>query len=108
MIEANVSGNSSIVWKPLGKFDWAGAVSLRQFVRNSLQPGVELVIDLTRVSSIDAVGMQALVCSIRVARAFGCTTRICNVRPPVQRLMDLVGVDRLLMRSSAARLNHVA
>ena len=98
MTEANVCGNSSLVCKPLGNLDWAAAMSLRQVVRKSLQPGFELVIDLSRVGSIDAVGMQTLVCCLRLARAFGCTARICNVRPPVRRLMDLVGVDRLLLR----------
>lgn len=108
MIETYVSGESSVVCKPLGNLDWAGAMSLRQVVRESLQPGLELVIDLSRVNSIDAIGMHALVPCIRLARAFGVTTRIRNVLPRVQRLMDLVVVERLLMRSPAARVHRVA
>jgi anti-anti-sigma factor len=76
-------------------------MSLRQDVRASLQPGVEIVIDLSPVEFIDAVGMQAVIGSVRLARAFGATARVCNARPSVQRLMELVGVYPLVTVSPA-------
>ena len=97
---------SSIVCKPLG-LDWADAMSLRETVRSSLRPGGELVIDLSRVEYIAAAGINALVGSVRLARALGGTARICNARPQVQRLMVLVGVYRLLLREST-RTAHAA
>jgi anti-sigma B factor antagonist len=108
VISTDVRSDSSIVCKPLGNLDWSDAMSLRQVVRGPLQPGAEIVIDLSGVEFIDAVGMQAVVGSVRLARAFGSTARICNARPQVQRVMDLVGVDRLLMRSSNAVANDAA
>ena len=59
------------------------------------------MIDLSPVEFIDAVGMQAIVGSVRLARAFGATARVCNARPPVQRLMELVGVYPLVTGSRA-------
>lgn len=101
VIYTDVHPGSSVVCKPLGNLDWAGAMSLRHDVRGSLQPGVEIVIDLSPVEFIDSAGMQAVVGSVRLARAFGATARVCNVRPHVQRLMELVGVYRLVTGSLA-------
>jgi anti-anti-sigma factor len=85
-----------VVCKPRGNLDWAAAMSLRRDVRDSLGPGVEIVIDLSPVEFIDAAGMQAVVGSVRLARAFGASARVCNARPPVQRLIELVGVYPLV------------
>jgi anti-anti-sigma factor len=105
VIETDVYAGSRIVCRPLGDLGWADAMSLRGAVRDSLQPGVELVIDLSRVDFIDAAGINAVVGSVRLARAHGGTARICNARPQVERLMVLVGVYRLLMRASAAAVD---
>ncbi len=91
----------TVVCKPMGNLDWTSAMSLRHDVRDSLQPGVEIVIDLGPVEFIDATGMRAVVGSVRLAREFGATARVCNVRPQVRRLMELVGVYRLVTSSSA-------
>jgi anti-anti-sigma factor len=103
VIETDRCAGPDIVCKPLKELDWADAMTLRDMVRNSLQPGVELVIDLSRVDFIDLVGINAVVSSVRLARALGGTARICNARPQVQRVMVLVGVYRLLMRGATAR-----
>ena len=104
MIDTNELPGSTIVCKPPGNLDWAGAMSLRQKVRDSLQPGVEIVIDLSSVEFIDAVGMRAVVGAVRLARAFGATARVCNARPHVQRLVELVDVYRFVTGSVAARV----
>jgi anti-anti-sigma factor len=103
VIETDRCAGPDIVCKPLNELDWADAMTLRDMVRNSLQPGVELVIDLSRVDFIDLVGINAVVSSVRLARALGGTARICNARPQVQRVMVLVGVYRLLMRGATAQ-----
>jgi anti-anti-sigma factor len=105
MIETGRCGRSDIVCKPLRDLDWADAVTIRDTVRNSLQPGVELVIDLSRVDFIDVVGMNAVVNAVRLARALGGTARICNARPQVERLMVLLGINRLLMRGSPVNVD---
>jgi len=101
MIDTTLDRDSSILCRPIGQLDWAGAIALRHVVHDSLAPGAEIVIDLSRVGFVDAAGMSALVGSVRRVRALGGTARICNVRPRVQRLMELVCVDRLLMGPSA-------
>ena len=108
MIETTVGPDSNIVCKPLSNLDWAGAMSLRHVVRDSLQSGVEIVIDLSRVNFIDSVGMHALVGTVRLARALGGSARITNARPQVDRRMDLVGVYRLLMRSPVTNAGGAA
>jgi anti-anti-sigma factor len=85
-----------------------GAVSLRHAIHDSLQPGVVIVIDLSRVDFIDAVGMSALVGSVRRVRAVGGEAQICNATPQVRQRMELVGVYRLLTHSSARNGNDVA
>jgi anti-sigma B factor antagonist len=105
VIETDRCAGRDIVCRPLTGIDWATAMSLRDTVRNKVQPGVELVIDLSRVEFIDSVGINAVVSSVRLARALGGTARICNARPQVERLMVLVGVYRLLMRGSTVNAN---
>jgi anti-anti-sigma factor len=100
VIETDRCASRDIVCRPTRGIDWAAAMALRDTVRNRLQPGVELVIDLSRVDFIDAVGINAVVSAVRLARALGGTARICNARPQVQRRMVLVGVYRLLMRGT--------
>jgi anti-anti-sigma factor len=92
MIDTDVGRGSTVVCKPLGNLDLAGAMSLRHHVRDSLGPGTDIVIDLSPVEFIDAAGMQAVVGSVRLARSVGATARVCNARPPVRRLMELVGI----------------
>ncbi|MGO9661208.1 MAG: STAS domain-containing protein [Acidimicrobiales bacterium] len=104
MIETELRPGSSIVCRPVGELDWVGAVPLRRVVHDAFAPGLEVVIDLSRVEFIDAAGMSALVGSVRFVRAQGGAARTCNARPQVRRLMELIGVDRLLMPSSVANV----
>jgi anti-anti-sigma factor len=108
VIETTVCPGSSIVCKPLRNLDWACAMSLRHVVRDSLQTGVEIVIDLSQVNCIDSVGMHALVGTVRLARALGGSARITNARPQVDKFMELVGVYRLLMRSPVPNTSGAA
>jgi anti-anti-sigma factor len=102
MIDTSVRPGAKVIWKPLGDLGWDGATSLRQKVRDSLEPGVELVIDLSPVEFIDAAGMHAIVRSVRLAQIFGATARVCNARPSVRRRLELVGVYGLVTGALAA------
>jgi len=108
VVETHVGADSSIVCRPSGGLDWIGAVSLRHAIHDSLRPGVDIIIDLSRVDFIDAVGMSALVGSVRRVRAVGGEAQICNVTSRVRHRMELVGVYRLLTDSSARNGNDVA
>ena len=65
MVETQVGAASGIVCRPSGRLDWIGAVSLRHAIHDSLQTGLHMIIDLSRVDFIDAVGTSALVGSVR-------------------------------------------
>jgi anti-anti-sigma factor len=108
VIETRVRADSSIVCRPSGGLDWIGAVSLRHAVHDSLRPGVDMIIDLSRVDFIDAVGMSALVGCVRRVRAVGGQALICNATSQVRQRMELVGVYSLLTHSSASNGNDVA
>jgi anti-anti-sigma factor len=101
MIETSIDRGSIILFRPIGELDREKGVSLRHLIHGSLAPGAEIVIDMSRVGFVDAAGLSALVRSVRLVKAFGGTVRTCNVRPRIQRLMELIGVDRLLMGAAA-------
>jgi anti-anti-sigma factor len=108
VVETHVGAESSIVCRPCGGLDWIGAVALRHAVHDSLRPGVDVIIDLSRVDFIDAVGLSALVGSVRRVRAVGGEAQICNATAQVRQRMELVGVYRLLTHSSARNGHDVA
>jgi anti-anti-sigma factor len=108
VVETRVRADSSVVCRPSAGLDWIGAVSLRHAIHDSLRPGVDLIIDLSRVDFIDAIGMSALVGSVRRVRAVGGEAHICNATSQVRQRMELVGVYRLLTPSSARNGNDVA
>jgi anti-sigma B factor antagonist len=100
MIET-MSSKSGFLIKVWGNLDWMGAVTLRHVVQDSLQAGMQIVIDLGHVHAIDAVGISALVGTVRRVRATGGTARVCNVPPRLRRYVDLAGVTELLTPSGA-------
>jgi hypothetical protein len=67
VIETHACPGSSIVCRPLGNLDWPPPSGYATSSLSRSNPGVEIVIDLSRVRSIDAVGMNAVVGSIRLA-----------------------------------------
>jgi anti-anti-sigma factor len=108
VVETRVRADCSIVCRPSGGLDWVGAVSLRHAIHDSLRPGVDMIIDLSRVDFIDAVGMSALVGCVRRVRAVGGEAVICNATSHVRQRMELVGVYGLLTRRSSRNGNDVA
>jgi stage II sporulation protein AA (anti-sigma F factor antagonist) len=97
VIETYVGPHSSAVCRPRDDLDWLNAFPLRRALSDLLQPGVQIVIDLGRVSWIDATGVSALMESIRRVTAVGGTVRICHMSPEVRRRLELVGVDRFVL-----------
>jgi stage II sporulation protein AA (anti-sigma F factor antagonist) len=97
VIETYVDPGSSIVCKPWGRLDWVGATCLRHVINDSLRPGIEVIIDLSHVDWVDAVGMSALLGSVRRVRAIGSRVLVCNIHPAVRRRLELVGIYRDLI-----------
>lgn len=107
-METQVHEDSSIVLRPRGDLDFVGATALRHAVVQSVHLGSDLLIDLGNVESIDAVGVSALVGTVRRVRALRGTTTICNVSPEVRRRMDRAGVGHILELSTSKTGNDAA
>ena len=108
MIETSIGADERRICRPLGDLDWVSAFSLRHAIQELLQPGIEILIDLSQVETVDATGISALVGSVRRVTALGGSAGICNARPEVERRLQLVGADRLLLPARVANGSDVA
>jgi anti-sigma B factor antagonist len=90
------SGRTAVV-TAVGEIDLTNAESLRDTLLSALDDGaLGLVADLTATSFLDSAGVSALVKTSRRAGATGATVRIAVTSPAVVRVLDLVGVNRLM------------
>ncbi len=100
MIETQTCPDGSVRLRTFGDITWTTAESLRHTVGDSLFPGVCLIIDLGHVERIDAVGVSALVGSVRHARSVGGVAQVVNVRPRVRLVLEFAGAERFLLGST--------
>lgn len=101
MIETNTCADGRVRLCAFGEFTSTTAESLRHLVGDSLGPGVQLVIDLSRVERIDPEGVSALVGAVRRARSVGGMAQVVNARLQVRATFELAGVYYLLLGSDA-------
>jgi anti-anti-sigma factor len=102
IIENARSADSSVVYSPSRDLDLEGSIGFRHAIASILKPGVNLVLNLSNVERIEAIGASAVVGSIRRVKAAGGTVRICNANPRVAWYLKLVGADRLTMGDPVA------
>jgi anti-anti-sigma factor len=62
-----------------------------------------LIIDMTAVQRIDAAGIAALISLYGCAREAGNTFHVSRVNPRVEEILQLVGLDHILVTSDAGR-----
>ncbi len=80
-----------------GRLDTTRAPAVREQLLGLLRPAASrLVLDLTLVSHIDAVGLAMLVGTERRARLLGGSLRLAAARPAVTMAVHAAGLDRLL------------
>jgi anti-anti-sigma factor len=80
-----------------GGLDGTRATALREQLLRMLRPASSrLVLDLSLVSHIDAVGLAVLVGTERRARLLGGSLRLAAVKPAVGMAVRAAGLDRLL------------
>lgn len=108
MIETHVRTDRRIVCRLSGDLDWIGAMSLRHVIDGWIKPGLTIVIDLGEVGGIDAVGVSALLGSVRRVNAFGGRAQVHNASFKLRRLMKSAGVYELIMGSSVSSDNGAA
>jgi len=80
-----------------GGLDGTRATALREQLLRMLRPASSrLVLDLSLVSHIDAVGLAVLVGTERRARLLGGSLRLAAAKPAVGMAVRAAGLDRLL------------
>ncbi|MCW2896138.1 MAG: anti-sigma factor antagonist [Trebonia sp.] len=80
-----------------GEIDLTNANSLRDTLLSTLNAGaLGLVVDLTATTFIDSAGVSALVRASRRAAATEATMRLAVTAAAVLRVLDLVGINRLI------------
>ncbi|MEU4211553.1 STAS domain-containing protein [Streptomyces sp. NPDC026206] len=80
-----------------GRLDLATVPRLRRrLLRVSRTPGSRLILDLSGVTSCDALGLGLLVAEGRRARCYGGELRLVAPRPAVVKALGASGLSRLL------------
>jgi anti-sigma B factor antagonist len=90
------SGRTAVVAAP-GEVDLTNADGLRDTLLGVLNAGaLGLVVDMTATTFCDSAGISALTRATRRAVANDVTMRLVVTAAPVLRVLNLVGIDRLL------------
>ena len=80
-----------------GEIDITNAESLRDALLSALNAGaLGLVVNMTATTFLDSAGVTALVRASRRAAATEATVRLAVTAPSVLRVLNLVGIDRLI------------
>ena len=93
MIKTETYPNGVVCLRPVGDLNWSNAVALRHAVHSVLRPQVRVVLDLQDVESIDAVGLSALVGSVRRIRSVPGEVRVFHMPPAVRSRIELLRID---------------
>lgn len=90
------SGRTAVV-TAAGEVDLTNADGFRDVLLSALNAGaLGLVVDMTGLTFIDSAGVTALVRAARRAAASDATVRLAVTATPVLRVLNLVGIDRLI------------
>jgi anti-anti-sigma factor len=96
MIDLEVNDTETAICRPIGVLDVITAPNLRHAIAEVAKAGHDLVLDLSGVQAIDAVGVSALVGSVRRIRALGHSVEVIATPLCVARVLQLAGVEELL------------
>ena len=97
MIKTETYADGMVSLRPIGDLDWSNASALRRAARGVLRPFVRVEIDLNDVVSTDAVGIAALLRSVRMIRSIAGEVQVSRVPSTVQSRLDLLGIDLRLV-----------
>lgn len=103
MIETSTYPDGVVRLSPLGDLDWMSARALRHAMHDVIQPLMRVELDLHDVMSIDAVGVSALLGSVRLVRSLGGEVRVCNMSQPVRSRLETLGIDLQTLAGTRAR-----
>ena len=90
------SGRTAVVTVP-AELDLTIADGLRETLLGVLNAGaLAVVVDMTSTTFCDSAGIAAITRAVRRAVAHDATIRLAVTSPAVLRVLDLVGIDRLI------------
>jgi anti-sigma B factor antagonist len=90
------SGRTAVIAVP-GELDLTIADGLREALLGALNAGaLGLVVDMTSTTFCDSAGISAITRAVRRAAASGAVIRLAVSAAPVLRVLNLVGIDRLI------------
>jgi anti-sigma B factor antagonist len=90
------SGRTAVVAVP-GELDLTIADGLREALLGALNAGaLGLVVDMTATTFCDSAGISAITRAVRRAAANDAIIRLAVTAAPVLRVLNLVGIDRLI------------
>lgn len=93
VIKIETCPNGTVRVSPAGDLDWTNATALRHAAHELLELHLGAELDLHDVVSIDAVGISALLGSVRLIRSAGGKVRITNMNPQVRSRLQLLSID---------------
>ncbi|MCZ7540982.1 MAG: STAS domain-containing protein [Anaerolineae bacterium] len=86
--------NRTQIVEIVGRLDNAHAASLTEHAENALAHGrPHLILDMSAVTFISSAGLRALVQIVKRTAAAGGSLTIVNPSEPVERVLELVGLD---------------
>ena len=85
-----------------GEADFASVAGLRERLFGLTDTSRPLVVDLDRVSFIDAAGLGVLAGAARRAAAHGGRLAVVCARPRIRRLIGVAGLDRAVSLAGTA------
>jgi anti-anti-sigma factor len=81
-----------------GELDLANADALGEVLREVLaEKPVKVTIDLANLSFLDSTGIRCFVAAAQAAANVGCELGVSNPSGMVERVLELCGVDKILM-----------
>ncbi len=91
-----MSTMETIVVRPQGRLDAAGAPKLEQELKQRLAKGESrLIVDLTEISYISSNGLRVLLTALKHARKNGGALKLCGMNARLAEIFEMVGFDQV-------------
>ncbi len=91
-----MSTTETIVVRPQGRLDAAGAPKLEEELKQLLARGQSrLIVDLTDISYISSNGLRVLLTALKAARKNGGALKLCGMNARIAEIFEMVGFDQV-------------
>ena len=83
--------------RPTGELTVQTAGAKAAVLTSAAGSGEDLVLDLSRVAEMDTAGLQLVLVALAEARTAGATAGIASPSSAVREVLDLAGLDHLIV-----------